>query len=70
MAFIVEAIGIIAALIVIVALQCKDIRKLRRFNLVGSAMYLVYGLLLYSPSLILLNIFAIIINVRAMKELR
>ena len=58
-----EAIGIIAALMVSASLCLKYIKGLRIVNLAGSAVFILYGVLLGAPSIILLNAFAVIVNV-------
>ena len=63
----VESLGLLAAIFVIIALGRKDVRMLRKLNLIGSSLYVIYGFLLQSPSLILLNTVAIIVNAKQLK---
>ncbi|MCL1928384.1 MAG: hypothetical protein FWG07_06310 [Treponema sp.] len=57
-----EVIGIIGTLLVSASLCMKRIKGLRIVNLIGSAIFICYGLLISSPSILLLNGFAIIVN--------
>jgi hypothetical protein len=61
--FVFEIIGIAASLVVSVSLCMKNIRALRVVNLSGGAVFIVYGILIASPSIILLNAFASVVNV-------
>ena len=57
-----EVIGIIGTLLVSASLCMKHIKGLRIVNLAGSIIFIGYGLLIGSPSLMLLNGFAIIVH--------
>ena len=65
-----EAIGIIAALLVCISLCLKNIKGLRIINLAGSAVFAVYGFLLGSFSVILLNSFAVLVNIYHLFRIR
>jgi len=60
--FINEAIGIFASVLVSTSLCLKNIKGLRILNLIGSFVFIGYGFLIRSPSILLLNSFAISVN--------
>ncbi|MCL1815789.1 MAG: hypothetical protein FWG27_08245 [Treponema sp.] len=66
----IEAIGLIAAFMVSVSLCLKNIKGLRVVNLAGSAVFIIFGVLLPSISIILLNSFAVIVNVYRLLQIR
>lgn len=57
-----EIIGWIATFFVIMSFTQKDITKLRLFSLVGAIFWTVYGLMIYSFSVVFLNVVIIIIQ--------
>ena len=56
-------IGIIASVIVAISFVFKSQRKVRIVNTVGSIIFIVYGSLISSISIIFLNVTAIVINI-------
>ena len=65
-----EVIGIIATLLVSASLCMKHIKGLRIINLIGSAIFIVYGVLINSPSILLLNGFAVVVNVYYLLQMK
>ena len=57
-----EIIGIIGTLLVSASLCMKHIKGLRIVNLAGSVIFIIYGIFINSPSILLLNGFSIIVN--------
>ena len=64
----VEIIGVIASIIIIVSFTTNNIRKIRIYNIVGSVIMIVYGLLISSISTPLLNVCMIILQVYKLKK--
>lgn len=60
---IVEIVGYLASLIVAISLLMKSIYKLRVYNLIGSFVFSIYGLLINSIPVFLLNLFICFINI-------
>ncbi len=58
-----EYIGYVASLIVLVSLLMSSIKKLRWINLIGSVTFAIYGFLIGSLPVGLLNIGTVLINV-------
>ena len=58
-----EYIGYAASLIILISLLMSSVRKLRWINLLGSAIFCVYGFLIGSLPVALMNIGTIIINI-------
>lgn len=60
---IIEALGILASLVIISAFLFKDIKIIRILDGVGAAMYIVYGVLTHSYANIFLNTVLVIIQI-------
>ena len=63
-----EIIGITATLFVLASFLVNDIRKVRLINIVGAALFVVYGYLIGAFSTWLLNGVLIIIHIRFLRE--
>ena len=57
-----EIIGIVATLFIIASFLTKDLIKVRIVNLVGSVIFIVYGVLIHSWSTAILNAVMIIVH--------
>lgn len=64
----VEIIGVIASIIILVSFATNNVRKIRIYNIVGSVIMIVYGLLIGSISTPLLNVCMIILQVYKLKK--
>lgn len=64
----VEAIGIVATIIILASFVTSDVRKIRIWKTVGSVIMIIYGLLIHSISTPLLNICMIILQVYKLKK--
>ncbi len=58
----IELLGYVAMIIVLVSMTMKDIRKLRTVNNIACAMFLVYGLIIGSYPVAIMNTLVIFIN--------
>jgi hypothetical protein len=58
-----EAIGLAASFLVSASLCMAHIKSLRTVNLIGSLIFIVYGVLIKSPSVIILNTFSAWVNI-------
>lgn len=58
----VEAIGIVATLLVLISFVNSRVSRIRFINMIGSAAFVVYGLLIHSLSVWLLNGVMILVN--------
>lgn len=64
----VEILGVIATLFIIVSMSCKTLSRkssiiMRVTNIIGSLLFVIYGILLPAISTAVLNIIVIVINV-------
>lgn len=59
----VEILGIIADIIVIVSMFQKNEKRLRLINILGCGMFFVYGIMMSSISLCILNTVCIGVNI-------
>ena len=51
----VEILGIIATLFIVLAFSLNGELKIRIFDLIGAALFVIYGILIHSFSTVLLN---------------
>ena len=58
----VEILGIIATLFVLAAFMLNDVKQIRTVDLIGAILFVVYGILIHSLSVSLLNGILIIIH--------
>ena len=66
----VEVLGIIATLFVLAAFSLNDKRLIRLVDSMGAVLFVIYGILINSLSVWLLNICLIIINLYKIKNNR
>lgn len=59
---IIEIIGYLASFFVLMSFFFKDIKKLRRINSVGCALFVIYGALLHSIPIVLTNVAILAVN--------
>ena len=50
-----EEIGTIASIIVLISFLCKSERKIRIINIIGALLFVIYGALIGSFSILFLN---------------
>lgn len=58
-----EILGTIATIIILISFLMTDIKRIRTINLIGDILYLIYGIIIGSFSIILLNIILSIIQI-------
>lgn len=58
----VEILGIIATLFVLAAFMLNDVKQIRIVDLIGAILFVIYGILIHSLSVSLLNGILIIIH--------
>ena len=58
----VEILGIIATLFVLAAFMLNDVKQIRIVDLIGAILFVIYGILIHSLSVSLLNEILIIIH--------
>ena len=63
MKFSIEIIGYVASAFTILSLTCEDLMNLRVLNLIGSSIWVVYGVKKGSKSVILANSLVIFIQI-------
>lgn len=66
----VEIIGIIATLFILLAFSLNDKKLIRLVDSIGALLFVIYGILINSLSVWLLNICLIIINLYKIKKNR
>ena len=66
----VEPLGLVASALVAASMTMRNIKILRIINFTGSLTFVVYGILIRSPSVILLNLFTMGVNTYHLIRLR
>lgn len=64
----VEVLGIVATLFILAAFSLNDKKLIRLVDSMGAALFVIYGILINSLSVWLLNICLIIINLYKIKN--
>ena len=62
----VELIGYLASVVILVGFTFKGESKIRTINMIGSLLFIVYGLLIKAYPLALLNALTIVVNIRVL----
>ena len=58
-----EYVGILGSIIIVLAFAMKQEKYIRIFDMVGAALFVVYGILIHSFSNVFLNSILILINI-------
>lgn len=58
-----EILGIIATLFIILAFTLDDKNNIRKIDIIGAILFIIYGILINSISVTLLNSILLIINI-------
>lgn len=58
-----DIIGYIGMAFVVLSFMCKDIKNIRKLNIIGAIFNVVYGLITKTSATALLNLVLIIINI-------
>ena len=66
----VETIGWIATLIIIVSFLVNDIKTLRTFSLIGAILWVVYGFVIQSSSIVFLNLVIVGIQIYKLYKIK
>ena len=62
----VELIGYLASIVILIGFTFKGESKIRTINMIGSLLFIVYGLLIKAYPVALLNALTIVVNIRAL----
>lgn len=65
----IELIGLLATLFVLVSFLQKSEVGIRKFNIVGASLFIIYGILISSISVWLLNAILLGVHIKRLKEL-
>lgn len=65
----IELIGLIATLFVLISFLQKSEINIRKFNIVGAILFVIYGFLISSISVWLLNGILLGVHIKRLKEL-
>lgn len=67
---VVEVLGIVASLFIIAAFSCKNVALIRVLDGVGAVLYIVYGALIGSISVMFLNAVLVAVQLFRLWQLR
>lgn len=62
----IEILGYIASFIILIGFVSTNQTVIRKFNIVGSVLYVIYGFLIHAYPLVLLNAFIIIVHLKVL----
>lgn len=65
-----EFIGIIASLFVLISFLFKSVKKIRTFNIIGAAVFVIYGILINALSVWILNGILIFVHLFYLNKLK
>ena len=66
----IELIGIMASVVIVISFFMNGESKLRTLNIVGSIVFVIYGVLIGSVSVVFLNAVSTVVNVVKIHRLR
>ncbi len=66
----IELIGLLATLFVLVSFLQKSEVGIRKFNIVGASLFIIYGILISSISVWLLNGILLGVHIKRLRDLR
>ena len=59
----IELIGVVASIVVVISFFMNGEKRIRKMNTVGSFIFVFYGFLINSISVLFLNIVSVVINI-------
>lgn len=65
-----EVIGLVATILIIAGFLLDGETKIRSVNIIGAGLYVIYGILIESPSNILLNGILIFVHVYKLNRMK
>lgn len=64
----IELLGMIGSVVILVSFMFKKEKTIRTVNGIGSLIYIVYGTLIKAPSVIVLNIAMVLVQLYYLKK--
>jgi len=65
-----ELIGLLAGIFVLISFLFKDVRTIRLFNIIGAAVFVIYGILINALSVWILNGILIFVHLFYLTKLK
>jgi uncharacterized protein with PQ loop repeat len=66
----IEILGWVATLVIIVSFLVNDIKTLRTFSLIGAILWIIYGFVIQSSSIVFLNLVIIGIQIYKLYKIK
>lgn len=60
----IEALGILSSVLVLISFTFKEQKKIRIINMIGCIMFVIYGILIKSLSIVFLNLCTFIVHIK------
>lgn len=63
----IELIGVTATIFVLISFLMKEAKSIRKVNIIGAALFVIYGVLIGSISVWLLNAVLLIVHIKRLR---
>lgn len=65
-----EVLGLAASVLILLSIAVRGEKRIRQLNIVGSALFVIYGILIHSYSITLLNVCGVVINIYQLHKIK
>lgn len=65
-----EVLGLAASVLILLSIAVRGEKKIRQLNIVGSALFVIYGIIIHSYSIILLDAGGVVINIYHLNKIK
>ena len=65
-----EVLGLAASILILLSIAVRGEKKIRQLNIVGSALFVIYGIIIHSYSIILLDACGVVINIYHLNKIK
>lgn len=65
-----EVLGLAASVLILLSIAVRGEKKIRQLNIVGSALFVIYGIIIHSYSIILLDACGVVINIYHLNKIK
>lgn len=65
-----EVLGLAASVLILLSIAVRGEKRIRQLNIVGSALFVIYGIIIHSYSIILLDACGVVINIYHLHKIK
>lgn len=65
-----EVLGLAASVLILLSIAVRGEKRIRQLNIVGSALFVIYGIIIHSYSIILLDAGGVVINIYHLNKIK